>query len=104
MRRKFKIFQKPSNEVKPSLTFTTALEKKGPEQQKRIRMRAYRLLGTLKQEFTCIEEARDFAAAISNKFPGVLFEPYEERRRGIERRSGEERRSGKERRAASANR
>lgn len=70
-----------------------------PQGEPRVKLRAYKYQGVLKREFASVEEAREFAEYMSQKFTNMLFEPYDERRRGVERRTGEERRSGNDRRS-----
>jgi hypothetical protein len=75
------------------------IEQPQGEGEPRVKLRAYKYQGVLKREFASVEEAREFAEYMSQKFTNMLFEPYDERRRGVERRTGEERRSGNDRRS-----
>jgi hypothetical protein len=83
--------------------FTTALEKKRYEKSnsvsKRTKVKVYRFRGTLRKEFSSAEEAQQFISLISEKYPHMLFEPYEERRSGKERRKVIDRRSMADRRS-----
>jgi hypothetical protein len=75
-------------------------------EESKAKLRVYKLQGTFTKEFASIDEAKDYATSVAQKYPGLLFEPYVERRnsgdrrRGMDRRNGKERRSGTERRNA----
>jgi hypothetical protein len=74
----------------------------------RAKLKVYKFQGTYTKEFSSIEEAQDYATSAAKKYPGLLFEPYVERRisgdrrQGKDRRNGTDRRSGAERRSAPA--
>ena len=44
----------------------------------RVKLKTYKYNGTLKREFSSIEEAQKFAAFMGNKYPDMIFEPYVE--------------------------
>jgi len=73
-------------------------------EEKKIKLRAFRYEGTLEEVFTTIEEAREFAAEMSNRSPDTVYQPYHEKRGGTERRVIEDRRSGTDRRSGSERR
>jgi hypothetical protein len=85
--------------------FSSILPMKNTEDSK-AKLRVYKFQGTFTKEFSSINEAKDYATSAAKKYPGLLFEPYVERRnsgdrrKGIDRRNGKERRSGTERRNA----
>lgn len=70
------------------------------ETERKSRVNVYKFAGTIKGEFSDIKKARQFAASLAEKYPGVLFDPYTERRSGRDRRSRNDRRSGTDRRRA----
>ncbi|MFO7739835.1 MAG: hypothetical protein R6V46_15255 [Desulfatiglandaceae bacterium] len=87
--------------------FSAILPMKSAEESK-AKLRVYKFQGTYTKEFSSMDEAKDYAKSAAKKYPGLLFEPYVERRnsgdrrRGMDRRAGKERRSGTERRNAPA--
>jgi len=74
------------------------------EAEARSKVRVYRFTGTLKTEFSNLEQAQEFAASLAVKHPNLLFEPYAERRSGQDRRMGHDRRSGIDRRSGAERR
>lgn len=70
----------------------------------KTKVRVYKFQGTLRTEFSNIEQAREFVGSMAGRHPDLLFEPYIERRSGSERRSGNERRKGNERRSGAERR
>ena len=74
------------------------------EAEARTKVRVYKFTGTLKTEFSNMEQAQEFAASLAVKHPNLLFEPYAERRSGQDRRSGNDRRSGIDRRSGAERR
>jgi hypothetical protein len=81
------------------------LRKKTGQEQK-VKLKVYKLQGTLAREFSNIEQAREFATSGPEKYPGLLFEPYLERRSAgnrrevLDRRKKTDRRNGAERRTS----
>ena len=45
-----------------------------------VKVKAYSYNGTLKREFSSVEEAQKFADFMGNKYPDMIFEPYVELR------------------------
>ena len=43
-----------------------------------VKVKTYKYNGTLKREFSSIEEAQKFADLMDNKYPDMIFEPYVE--------------------------
>lgn len=77
--------------------FLSILRKK-PEQRQKVKLRVYKLQGTLAREFSNIEEAGEFATSQTEKYPGIMFEPYLERRGAGDRREVVDRRRKRDRR------
>jgi len=44
----------------------------------RVKLKTYKYNGTLKREFSSIEEAQKFADFMGEKYPDMIFEPYVE--------------------------
>ena len=44
----------------------------------RVKLKTYKYNGTLKREFSSIEEAQKFADLMGKKYPDMIFEPYVE--------------------------
>ncbi len=44
----------------------------------KVKLKTYKYNGTLKREFSSIEEAQKFADLMGNKYPDMIFEPYVE--------------------------
>jgi hypothetical protein len=65
----------------------------------KAKLRVYKLQGTFTKEFSSMDEAKEYATSAAKKYPGLLFEPYVERRNSGDRRKGMDRRNGKERRS-----
>jgi hypothetical protein len=44
----------------------------------KVKLKTYKCNGTLKREFSSIEEAQKFADLMGKKYPDMIFEPYVE--------------------------
>ena len=42
----------------------------------KVKLKTYKYNGTLKAEFSSVQEAQRFADLMANKFPDMRFEPY----------------------------
>ena len=73
-------------------------------EESKAKLKVYKFQGTFTKEFTSIDEAKDYARSAAKKYPGLLFEPYVERRNSGDRRKGMDRRDGKERRTGTERR
>ena len=48
------------------------------EEPMKVKLKTYKYNGTLKREFSSIEEAQKFADLMGKKYPDMIFEPYVE--------------------------
>lgn len=83
---------------------SSSLSEDRGEAEATTKVRVYKFTGTLKTEFSNMEQAQEFAASLAMKHPNLLFEPYAERRSGQDRRMGHDRRNGGDRRTGSERR
>jgi hypothetical protein len=44
----------------------------------KVKLKTFKYNGTLKKEFSSVEDAQKFADFMGNKYPDIIFEPYVE--------------------------
>ena len=42
----------------------------------KVKLKSFKYNGTLKKEFSSVEDAQKFAEIMANRFPDMIYEPY----------------------------